>query len=77
MQHNGTYVKNMSLVNPDLSQTVLVDNSPISYALHQENAVPIDSWVSDERDERLLDLLPFLDALRVVEDVRSVLGMRL
>ncbi|KAG0023856.1 Nuclear envelope morphology protein 1 [Podila clonocystis] len=34
------------------------------------------SWISDPNDEALLDLLPFLDALRFTEDVRSVLSLR-
>ncbi len=29
-----------------------------------ENAVPIETWIDDQADEALLDLLPFLDALR-------------
>ncbi|KAJ1504913.1 Nuclear envelope morphology protein 1 [Coelomomyces lativittatus] len=41
------------------------------------NAIPIEGWVSGDHDESLLDLLPFLDALRFIEDVRSVLGLRL
>lgn len=41
-----------------------------------ENGIPIDSWINDPNDEALLDLLPFLDALRFTEDVRSVLSLR-
>jgi CTD nuclear envelope phosphatase 1 len=36
----------------------------------------IDSWYEDKKDTALLDLLPFLDALRFVEDVRSILSLR-
>ena len=39
-----------------------------------ENAIPIPSWFSDPHDTFLLNLLPFLDALRFVSDVRSVLS---
>lgn len=41
-----------------------------------ENGIPIDTWIDDPNDEALLDLLPFLDALRFTEDVRSVLSLR-
>ena len=41
-----------------------------------ENAVPIEGWMNDRYDECLLDLLPFLDALRYTEDIRSVLSLR-
>lgn len=29
-----------------------------------ENAIPIETWIDEPHDEALLDLLPFLDALR-------------
>lgn len=41
-----------------------------------ENGIPIEGWISESGDEALLDLLPFLDALRFTEDVRSVLRLR-
>ncbi|KCV69094.1 hypothetical protein H696_04509, partial [Fonticula alba] len=40
------------------------------------NAIPIDTWTSDPSDRSLMDLLPFLDALRFCSDVRSVLSLR-
>ncbi|CAI2172433.1 19685_t:CDS:10 [Funneliformis geosporum] len=56
---SGAYIKDLTIVEPDLSKVCLVDNSPIS----------------DPHDEALLDLLPFLDALRFTEDVRSILSL--
>ncbi|KAF9331308.1 Nuclear envelope morphology protein 1 [Podila minutissima] len=73
---NGSYLKDLSVIEPDLSSVCLLDNSPISYSLNKENGIPIDSWINDPNDEALLDLLPFLDALRFTEDVRSVLSLR-
>lgn len=73
---DGLYSKDLTIVESDLSRVILVDNSPISYTLHPENAIPISSWMSDTKDEALLDLLPFLDALRFTEDVRSILSLR-
>ena len=40
-----------------------------------ENGIAIEGWINDPRDEALLDLLPFLDALRFTEDVRSILSL--
>ncbi|KAJ3269320.1 Nuclear envelope morphology protein 1, partial [Borealophlyctis nickersoniae] len=76
-QLNGTYMKNLQIVEPDLSQVCLVDNSPISYAINHDNGIPIEGWISDPHDEALLDLLPFLDALRYTDDVRSILSLRI
>ncbi|CAG8447519.1 10995_t:CDS:2 [Ambispora leptoticha] len=74
---SGVYMKDLTKVEPDLSKVCLIDNSPISYALQQENGIPIKEWTNDPKDEALLDLLPFLDALRFTEDVRSVLSLRI
>ncbi|OMJ27782.1 CTD nuclear envelope phosphatase 1 [Smittium culicis] len=75
--HSFSYTKDLKIISEDLSQVVLVDNSPISYYINQENAIPIQSWANnDPNDECLLDLLPFLDALRFTDDVRSILSLR-
>uniref|UniRef100_A0A5S6QBC5 CTD nuclear envelope phosphatase 1 homolog n=1 Tax=Trichuris muris TaxID=70415 RepID=A0A5S6QBC5_TRIMR len=70
----GSYTKDLAIVCSDLSSVFIVDNSPVAYRLYPENAVPIKSWFCDPCDTELLNLLPFLDALRFVNDVRSVLG---
>ncbi|KAJ1729789.1 Nuclear envelope morphology protein 1 [Coemansia biformis] len=76
--HDSSYAKNLAAVNPDLSQVVLVDNSPLSYFINPTNGIPIQPWInSDPKDEALLDLLPLLDALRFTDDVRSILSLRL
>jgi CTD nuclear envelope phosphatase 1 len=73
---NGSYAKNLSLVDEDLSSLILVDNSPVAYQHYPENGIPIQTWVDDQNDEALLDLLLFLDALRYTQDVRSVLRLK-
>lgn len=40
------------------------------------NAIPIEGWISDPTDHDLLHLIPFLRALRLVGDVRNLLGLR-
>ncbi|CAO3665723.1 unnamed protein product [Umbelopsis vinacea] len=72
----GNYLKDLALVEPDLAKVCIVDNSPMAYILNSENGIPIEGWISESGDEALLDLLPFLDALRFTEDVRSVLRLR-
>ncbi|KAG9003908.1 Nuclear envelope morphology protein 1 [Tulasnella sp. 427] len=66
---NGSYAKDLTIVESDLSRVALLDNSPVSYSSCQ-------GWTNDPHDEALLDLLPFLDSLRFTSDVRRVLGIR-
>ncbi|KAF9520360.1 hypothetical protein BS47DRAFT_1287224 [Hydnum rufescens UP504] len=73
---NGTYAKDLSIVDQDLSRVCMIDNSPVSYSFDQANGIPIEGWYSDPSDEALLDLLPVLDSLRFTSDVRHVLGLK-
>ncbi|RUS28250.1 hypothetical protein BC938DRAFT_482107 [Jimgerdemannia flammicorona] len=38
-QRNGNYLKNLTIVEQDLSKICLVDNSPVSYALNHEKII--------------------------------------
>ncbi|KAI0772060.1 HAD-like domain-containing protein [Trametes elegans] len=81
---NGSYTKDLSIIEADLSRVCLIDNSPVCYSIneghrsldHTANGIPIEGWTHDPHDEALLDLLPVLDSLRFTRDVRSVLGIR-
>ncbi|KAJ7276347.1 NLI interacting factor-like phosphatase-domain-containing protein [Mycena haematopus] len=73
---NGSFTKDLSVVDPDLSRVCIIDNSPISYRFNEANGIPIEGWTHDPSDEALLDLLPVLDSLRFTSDVRRVLGLR-
>ncbi|CCU98777.1 unnamed protein product [Malassezia sympodialis ATCC 42132] len=73
---NGSYLKNLQVVERDLSRVCLIDNSPMSYVLQEANGIPVEAWTHDPRDEALLDLLPMLDGLRYASDVRHILGLR-
>ncbi|EMD40843.1 hypothetical protein CERSUDRAFT_149311 [Gelatoporia subvermispora B] len=73
---NGSYTKDLSIVEQDLSRVCLIDNSPICYTINEANGIPIEGWTHDPHDEALLDLLPVLDSLRFTSDVRRVLGIR-
>ncbi|RHZ50677.1 hypothetical protein Glove_493g47 [Diversispora epigaea] len=61
------YLKDLKIVDSDLSNIFILDNNPISYALNKENGIPIKDWISDPTDTALLDLLPFLEQLSVSE----------
>lgn len=53
--------------------TVLVDNSPLSFKTCPANGIPIESWFENPNDRELLHLIPLLEALRTVPDVRHVI----
>jgi CTD nuclear envelope phosphatase 1 len=70
----GSYIKDLFIVYSDLSRIVILDNSPGAYRSHADSAISIKSWFSDPSDMALLYLLPMLDALSLIADVRSVLN---
>jgi CTD nuclear envelope phosphatase 1 len=41
-----------------------------------DNAIPIEGWISDPTDNGLLHLIPMLEALQYVTDVRAFLALR-
>ncbi|KAI1006728.1 hypothetical protein K3495_g1491 [Podosphaera aphanis] len=73
---NGAFIKDLSLVEPDLSKVMILDNSPLSYMLNQDNAIPIEGWINDPTDNNLLHLIPLLESLQYVTDVRAFLALR-
>ena len=71
-------VKNLAKLGRDLSKTIIVDNSPQSFALQKENGVLIPSWLGAKKDsvlrilseifemiveEKMSDVRPFLKRL--------------
>ncbi|KAJ2481171.1 hypothetical protein IWW56_001947 [Coemansia sp. RSA 2131] len=73
--YNGNYVKDLSRLGRDVSQSIIIDNSPASYAFHPNNAIGISTWLNDPMDTELRDLIPFLIDLTTVDDVSAVLSL--
>eukprot|EP00842_Homolaphlyctis_polyrhiza_P004342 jgi/Hompol1/4909/HPOL_002088-RA len=73
IHHKANYVKDLSLLGRDLKDVIIIDNSPSCYLFHPANAIPISSWFDDPNDTELLDLIPFLEDLKLVENVTVVL----
>jgi len=46
----------MSLIDRDLLQSIIVDNSPISHMFHSDKAIDYSSYIDDPND-RELDLI--------------------
>eukprot|EP00897_Mesotaenium_endlicherianum_P006496 jgi/Mesen1/5875/ME000299S04996 len=69
---DGAYVKDLSVLGRDLKSTLIVDNSPCSYIFHPENAIPISSYIDDPSDIELVELIPYLQAVVSLDDVRGI-----
>ncbi|OJJ49584.1 hypothetical protein ASPZODRAFT_12712 [Penicilliopsis zonata CBS 506.65] len=68
--HEGMLLLSPLFTNPSISQhwhphTILADN-----------AIPIEGWINDPTDNGLLHLIPMLEALQYVTDVRALLALR-
>ena len=68
------YIKDLSRLGRDQSSIIIIDNSPTAYCRNIENAVPIKTWFNDKNDTELVDLLPILESLAKVKDVREVIN---
>jgi CTD nuclear envelope phosphatase 1 len=73
----GAFVKDLSIIEPDLRDVIIIDNSPAAYCLYDANAIPVEPWYDDQKDDELLNLLPLLHAVAFLQDVRSLLSLRL
>eukprot|EP01135_Chromosphaera_perkinsii_P007367 Nk52_evm15s805 gene=Nk52_evmTU15s805 len=77
VQYRGNFVKDLSKLGRELNTIIILDNSPVSYLFHPENALPIRSWFDDEEDTELLKILPVLEDISKVNDAREILGRHL
>lgn len=41
-----------------------------------DNAIPIQGWINDPTDNDLMHLVPLLEGLQYVHDVRAMLALR-
>jgi RNA polymerase II subunit A small phosphatase-like protein len=70
--YEGNYVKDLSLLDRDLTQAIIIDNSPSSYMFHPENAIDCTSFIDDMTDVELGQIADFLVGIKDVKDVRNV-----
>jgi len=70
--YEGNYVKDLSVLDRDLSSTIIIDNSPNSYLFHPENAIDCSSFIDDPRDRELDQIGSFLTGIKNAKDVRGI-----
>ena len=68
---NTCFVKEIKRLGRQLKDVVIVDNSPMSYALNPENGLPISTWFEDKEDRELYNISSILEFLSFVPDVRN------
>jgi len=73
--YEGNYVKDLSLLDRDLSQSIIVDNSPASYIFHPSNAIDCGSYIDDPRDRELDQIGAFLKGVKDVKDVSTLCSL--
>ena len=72
---NTAFVKDLSRLGRDLKDVIILDNSPIAYSLNPNNGFPISSWFEDKNDYELLQIIPILEFLSYVPDVRDYIKL--
>jgi CTD small phosphatase-like protein 2 len=73
--NKNTYVKDISKLGRNLAKTIIIDNVWENFQLQSENGIFIKTWMGDEKDRSLPDLIPLLKdfVIKKVPDVRRAL----
>jgi Dullard-like phosphatase family protein len=57
---DSCYIKDLARLGRDITQTLIIDNSPTCYALQPQNAMAVSSWFDDKKDTQLQQMTPWL-----------------
>ena len=72
--YDRLYLKDLRIFQGrNLCNMVIVDNLNYSFAMQIGNGVPIIPFYNNKRETELKNLLPYLEKLKWVEDVRPVI----
>ncbi|GCC28668.1 hypothetical protein chiPu_0007100 [Chiloscyllium punctatum] len=68
----GNYIKELNILSRDLAKTVFVDNWAGTFC-QVSNGIQIKSWLKDPNDQELQKLIPYLQKLAELDDVRPAI----
>jgi len=70
---DNCYIKDLARLGRDISQSLIIDNSPTCYALQPQNAMAVSSWYDDPKDTQLQQMIPWLVKMSGQDDVYETL----
>lgn len=68
----GVYTKNLGRLGRDLKNVIILDNLYTSYSRFPYNGITVETWTNDKHDTELRDIMPVLELLTKVDDIRKV-----
>lgn len=71
--YNNAFVKDLTRLGRNMTDVIIVDNSPIAYMFQPENAIPCVSWYDDMSDTELDRIATILEKLAYEDDVRKII----
>ncbi|XP_075711032.1 CTD small phosphatase-like protein 2-A [Rhinoderma darwinii] len=71
---SGQYVKDLNVLQRDLAKTVALDTVAYTLPFHLTNRIPVRSWLGNQTDKELLTMLPVLEQMTHMDDVRQVIS---
>ena len=71
---NGLFIKDLNKLGRNLKDVIIIDNNPVSFIYNKANGLPILTWHSIQTDNELIKLIPLLNYLVEVDDIRPVIN---
>lgn len=68
------HVKDLGILGHDLAHTVFIDDRPKIYSSHINNVIKIVGWTGNTDDTELIKLIPRLEELSTMPDVRPTIS---
>lgn len=68
---SNIYIKDLRVVDRDLKNVIIVDNSPYAFASQLDNGYPITPFYDCKEDEEISHLTEYLVKIQGVDDIRA------